>query len=577
MTVTSGFFNALEGTKDRAYNANHFNVVFDGIITPGILLSHGDALLVYESSGMNVLVGSGKAWFNSSWIRNDAPITLSIAPALATLYRKDLVVMDFDKRDSVRENKIIVLTGASASSEANAQPPTLIDEEDHVQKALAQILITPGMTTITNSSITNLRGTAETPFATSLLETIDSVQLLLQWDATFWEWFNSLPDNVDDNVETQLLARMAEVERQTPIWERNLIINGGMTVAQRGNYASDIVYPSGEGSYETVDRWYFSSDDVGMWDLSQEWFDQDPGPRVNAGYYNSIYCSFVNQPAPSDDTKKITWEQKIKSNHLKALFWGTPQARHLTLSFLVRASVAGTYIVELENTMVGKHICRSYTIDPADVNQDVKINLEFPPDYVDPLYPSGDEDHLILRFWITAGTNFASGTLADSGWAPIVDANRAVGQVDIAQALNNSFSFTNVLLEPGRVVNDFVEDPDVLERCRGWYDKLSSSRGYIPIVTMDDRWFMEFDIPRYMDGNLLNPNIPEVLYANPAAILDADFEDPPVVVTALAPTRVVSSGRKVYVMGRWSPGAVNNGVYFGWFSDPDCYLDAELY
>jgi hypothetical protein len=45
---------------------------------------------------------------------------------------------------------------------------------------------------------------------------------------------------------------------------------------------------------------------------------------------------------------------------------------------------------------------------------------------------------LLLNFWLGAGSTYSSGTL-NTSWASITNANRAVGQVNIADNTANDF------------------------------------------------------------------------------------------------------------------------------------------
>ena len=62
MSVTYGFYNSKN--KDRTYDAIQMSSIFDGIIRDGILQHVGDTMMVKESSGMTVHVGTGRAWSN---------------------------------------------------------------------------------------------------------------------------------------------------------------------------------------------------------------------------------------------------------------------------------------------------------------------------------------------------------------------------------------------------------------------------------------------------------------------------------------------------------------------------------
>ena len=70
MAFTCGFFNSQNG--DRKYNAEQMASIFDGLIKDGVYDTVGDIFAVTPGTGMQVRVGSGRAWFAHTWNNNDA-------------------------------------------------------------------------------------------------------------------------------------------------------------------------------------------------------------------------------------------------------------------------------------------------------------------------------------------------------------------------------------------------------------------------------------------------------------------------------------------------------------------------
>lgn len=144
MAVTGGYFDAVE--HDRLYNAEDVGSLLDGIITDGILNTYGSHFEVTRSSGLDVIVGSGRGWFKNTWIKNDDNLTLIAEPNTTGNTRYDTVAIDINKTDAVRANNIIIVTGTSDPAGA-----TLIDEAAHKQYPVANIVVDA-----TGSSITNV-------------------------------------------------------------------------------------------------------------------------------------------------------------------------------------------------------------------------------------------------------------------------------------------------------------------------------------------------------------------------------------------------------------------------------------
>lgn len=199
MAFTCGFFNSENG--DRKYNAEQMSAIFDGIIADGVFTTIGDHMVVSAGTGMQVLVGTGKAWFDHTWNVNDAAYPLAIAASDVTLSRIDAIVLETNHSDSVRLNKLRVVQGTVASSPVK---PTLTNSEKVHQHPLAWVTVAPGVTQIAASAIENAVGTSACPFVTGIIATTAIDDLFNQWNGEFDEWFNNLKAQLSDNVVANL-------------------------------------------------------------------------------------------------------------------------------------------------------------------------------------------------------------------------------------------------------------------------------------------------------------------------------------------------------------------------------------
>lgn len=183
MAITFGFYNSVN--NDRRYDATQMSSIFDGIITDGVFMSIGTALMVEENSGMSVKVGIGRAWFNHTWTNVDAEFILPIDISEIVVNRIDAVVLEVNSSDSVRTNSIKVIKGTPTLSPSN---PVMINSETLHQHPLAYIYVGVGVTSITTANITNAVGTGACPFVTGILETMDIDGLIAEWGAQWEEW-----------------------------------------------------------------------------------------------------------------------------------------------------------------------------------------------------------------------------------------------------------------------------------------------------------------------------------------------------------------------------------------------------
>lgn len=192
MTVSSGFFNSVN--HDRLYDAEQFGSLFDGIINDGVYEHVGDAFEVTPNSNVNdsVIVGTGRAWFNHTWILNNAQYSITLNPPNLVAPRYDAIVLDIDRRDSVRKNSIVVVEGTPAS---DPQHPSMVNEELHSQYPIAYIRMNPGNSDIISASdITYNVGNSSCPLVTGPLEVINDDNFFSQMNASFTEFKNDLDE-----------------------------------------------------------------------------------------------------------------------------------------------------------------------------------------------------------------------------------------------------------------------------------------------------------------------------------------------------------------------------------------------
>ena len=231
MAVTSGFFNSQN--HDRLYDAEQMSSIFDGIINDGVYEFVGDAFEVTPNAEVNnsVIVGTGRAWFDHTWTVNDAPFEVTLDAPSLVLDRIDAIVIDVDRRDSVRKNSIISVTGTPSN---DPQPPAMLKEERHTQYPVAYVTVHPGDGAVIQvSDITYNVGKLVCPLVTGPLEVISSDEYFAQMDANFntfkdelnddfQTWFDGIKDLIDD-LELGKINLVNSVDDVTIEWIDNKI------------------------------------------------------------------------------------------------------------------------------------------------------------------------------------------------------------------------------------------------------------------------------------------------------------------------------------------------------------------
>ena len=158
---------------------------------------------------------------------------------------------------------------------------------------------------------------------------------------------------------------------------------------------------------------------------------------------------------------------RFEGQNLQYLKKGTANAESLTLSFWVKSNKTGTYAAEIRDADNSRNISKTYTINSSDTWE--KKTITYAGDTTGTL-DNDNAQSLRLLFWLVAGTDFTSGTLATS-WQSQNYTGAAVGQVNLADSTSNDWYVTGVQLEAGTTASDFEFLPyDMnLQRCLRYY------------------------------------------------------------------------------------------------------------
>lgn len=193
MAISSGFYDSVDG--DRKYNAEQMSSIFDGLITDGIFLSIGDHFDIKSISGNEIRIGTGRAWFNKTWIYNDATIVLKEYDAEVLQNRYDTIVIEVDHSESVRAADIKIVKGTPDS--VNPAYPTLTNNENVHQHPLFHIYRAAGETEVKQANVTNVIGTSACPYATAILQTVSIDNIVAQFNAYVEDWKSSRETSFD--------------------------------------------------------------------------------------------------------------------------------------------------------------------------------------------------------------------------------------------------------------------------------------------------------------------------------------------------------------------------------------------
>jgi hypothetical protein len=259
----------------------------------------------------------------------------------------------------------------------------------------------------------------------------------------------AVADVADNAITEAKIADAAVVSLKSG--RKNLIINGGMQVAQRGTGAF-----TAANSFP-VDRWAQISNTT---DFTTT---QSSIVPTGKGFNSSIKV----QPTVIKTSSTSTYARigyKIEGYDGAGLCWGTSGAKSATISFWVRASVAGIYSITPKNGAANRSICLEYTIDSVDTWEYKTVTV---PAVTDGTWDKTTGNFCYIDFW-QAG--LAGGTSTIGSWVSS-NVNMSNNQVNLFASTSNTFYITGVQLELGSVATDFEHRSygEELALCQRYY------------------------------------------------------------------------------------------------------------
>jgi len=244
---------------------------------------------------------------------------------------------------------------------------------------------------------------------------------------------------------------------------KNLIINGAMQLAQRGTS----ITVAGSSIY-TLDRWSMRCDATTV-TATQE-TDTPTGFATSLKLTNGTGSS----GSGSDSCYIRQHLEGYNTNHLEI---GTANAKTVTLSFWVKSSITGTYIVSFIDSGSDNGYPASYTISSADTWEKKTITLTL-SDYGSWAGSSTTARNLTVHF------DFGSGSDRDltslNAWNDgTTNAFSHSSQTDWVGTTGATLYLTGVQLELGSVATDFEHRSygEELALCQRYYQKMQSSMG----------------------------------------------------------------------------------------------------
>lgn len=288
------------------------------------------------------------------------------------------------------------------------------------------------------------------------------------------------PTAVGSRVLTEIIDRKLVVVAVVDVpttpalrFSGNMADNGGFGVAQRPAVTGHTA-----GNAAHADRWFLFLTTLGTWSISAN--DANiSSTELRGARYLQLTCTTADAaPAAGDEAVLF---HRMEGQRLQHLRYGSAFAIPFTVGFFARSAVTGTHILNCINGAATRNVSIPYTILVANTWEFKTCII---PGDTNTVIPNTTATGLSLNWYMAAGSNFTSGTLR-STWTAFAQADRAVGQVNVAATNNNEFRISDVMIVPGAVPVPYIPTPypEEVDRCLRYYYKTIDPGTFATIAT----------------------------------------------------------------------------------------------
>jgi hypothetical protein len=256
---------------------------------------------------------------------------------------------------------------------------------------------------------------------------------------------------------------------------RNIIINGDMSIAQRGTSFTSL----GGVSQYNLDRWETIGANVGSGR-----YQIDQSTDVPSGFTYSQKISCTTSEASQDADQQLYLEQQIEGLNSSYLKYYVASPDTVTLSFWVKSNLTGSYSVALKlsdnasaaDSSGSRIYPTTYSISSANTWEKKSITITL--DSTSEVKVINNGFAVATQFWLSAGTS-RDGE-ATNAWKNNANAAATSDNLNLLGNTANDWYITGVQLEAGTTASDFENLPvDVnLARCQRYFFKINSENSF---------------------------------------------------------------------------------------------------
>ena len=351
---------------------------------------------------------------------------------------------------------------------------------------------------------------------------------------------------------------------------RNAIVNGGMTISQRGTSFS-----TGSSTIYTLDRFQSATGSSFNFDLTLTQSTDTP-----TGFSNSLKVSPDSTQTPSGSQNGAI-RYNIEAQDLQRFGYGSSDAKKMTLSFYVKSNKTGTYSLQLIGYDGQGSCLTTYTINSANTWE--RKSITFDPDTSNAF--ANDNTLGILIAWHLASgpddvrTASTSWGLDDTGFRIVS------GQVNFMDSTSNEWYITGVQLEVGSQATPFEHEPVgvTLSKCLKYFERLEIGDGGMRVAvannTSSGYGHLTFMGLKRTAPTVTLPTASVSTIANTVSLLTSagSYRSS---VGSIVPNKISKSGCRIACTGFSASNSVGSAVWIYFTTnngtDPFVLLDAEL-
>lgn len=246
VNVLSGFYNSVN--QDRLYSADDMAKPYDRIVSDGVFAtSQGTPSTDFQvtaATGMTINVAAGQAMVDHKWFKNPSVIPLTVPANVTNAARYDAVLIQVDARLSARVGSVVYRTGSSSGL------PSYNTVENVTEYMIASVTVPSDASAITQSLITDCRGSSSCPWVAALIQQPDTSALWAQYQQAYAAQYAQYTTDFDSYLSAKQAQWDAFFEQLTE--ELSLTTNVIALTSSYTTTGNTTTIPIGIASYDSA-------------------------------------------------------------------------------------------------------------------------------------------------------------------------------------------------------------------------------------------------------------------------------------------------------------------------------------